>query len=89
MRRDGDDDDPRVTKTRRNLSQMMREQLREHGIELDEEKPAPAPRSEAVDVEPDRDAIRAYLEPLGCPEWAIESCPSLELAMTYNPKATL
>ena len=65
-------------------SQQMRESLRKVGIELDDPKPAAIQKRKAAIAEPDRAAIRAVLEPLGAPEWAIASCPSLELARAYR-----
>ncbi len=67
-------------------SAALRARLASVGIVLDEPvidrdpKPSNLPASE-----PDRTAIRAYLEPLGAAEWMIASCPSLELARTYRP----
>ena len=67
------------------LADLMRRELAAVGIELadhvmnhDEPKNVPP-------VEVDRAAIRAYLEQLSCPEWAILSCPSLECARTFVP----
>jgi hypothetical protein len=70
-------------------SRNMRLMLSGYGIELDEPK---KPKPPAISIlrapigELERDAIRAHLESLGCPEWAIASCPSFELACTYKPE---
>jgi hypothetical protein len=65
-------------------SRNMRMMLAREGIELDEPTPTAISSPRTCSIEPNRDVIRAYLEPLGCPEWAIMSCPSLELARTYR-----
>lgn len=69
----------------------MRLMLSGYGIELDEPKKPKPPaisilRTPIGDVE--RDAIRAHLEPLGCPEWAIVCCDSIDLAHTYKPESS-
>lgn len=66
-------------------STALRMRLAAVGIHLD---PPVADRdlkpSNLPTAEPDRAAIRAILDPRGCPEWAIVSCPSVELALTYR-----
>lgn len=90
MRRDGDEDDPvdELARRRRRVSlplaDQMREMLAEVGIELDEPKPTAIPSRQTCPTV-DRDAIRAILEPMGCPEWAIESCPSEDAARGFVP----
>lgn len=90
MRRDGDEDDPvdELARRRRRsnlpLADQMREMLAEVGIELDQPKPTAIPSPQTC-PEIDRDVIRAILEPLGCPEWAIASCPSEDAARDYVP----
>ncbi len=78
--------DERPKRQVRSMSEVLRESLREVGIELEAAKPKAPACAPAAPAEPDRDAIRALLEPLGCPEWAIRSCPSVEAALTYKPK---
>ncbi len=69
-------------------SLALRARLASVGIFLDDAKAQQAPPSSATPAPPiDREAIRAILAPLECPEWAIISCPSIEHARGYRPPA--
>lgn len=74
-----------------NPSAFMRGQLASIGIFLNEpEVPvvAPAPQRMAV-LEVDRELVRQILVEAGAPardvDWMVESCPSVEHALSYRP----
>lgn len=85
-RRDGEPDDPR--EPARRVTHATRKELRsmllDAGIDIADPIQPPTREEAPARAVDDRAEIRAILKPLDCPEWAIESCPSLAHARAYR-----
>jgi len=67
--------------------------LAQEGIFLDEKPPAASPPTRATAAPLDRAAIRDVLLERGAPlrdvDWLVASCPSMELAMAFDPTPSM